>query len=861
MFALPVDKTAYGEAYFRLELRPLPSSVEGTFSDMEKRLAESGVKARWISVVDPWGNPVYPSKIIPSPYADAEHREEILKKWIERIHSQGVAVMSWYPLIFSEAGWKAHPEWRQVSLLPWPEGKTKEISCCVNSGYGDALIEFICEAIDKFKLDGIWFDGSAFTEIWERPLPLTCFCESCRRKFKQDTGLDLPNKLSWDDPTFRRWVAWRFQSFASYIGRLANSIRKRYPNVAVVVNHYHRPAVPWHSAIPLDIYDADIIAGSEAWGIDLVDLVMRLCRAYNREQSEVWRPLDIGDNPSEATQTNDLLHHALACYVAGGFPSYGYPGGDINKAYETISLISPIMRSIHPYVGGKSLPHIAIHISQQSETFYFGRAIESKGWEMEPFFALLYRWTKELMNNHLPPDYIYDKALTKENLSRYKVLLMPFSPALSEKQAKVVLDFVKEGGIAYIGPGCGERDEWGEPRKPNPLGKELGFEFTNLYPPSASELTSIDIHTTSGESFSFLTSLYSPFKIKGREWKVLYRFKGTDSPALAMRKYGKGYIILSSFDLSVLYPWQAVEGMDTKILPSSYQPAQGSTCAEFIDGPKAPYNFCPDMEITNFPSVSPTLYQGGKFSFYIKLESAPAQVELRNSQTGETGILLRFSADGQLSVNGKEITKLPLNQWARISITFRFPKESLQGEFGIVVYSPEGKREWEGIPLPPNWGNFDWAVIFGPETKEGRFWIDDVQIAGLKPNGEEALLFKEDFEDYGKKAKAPNLTTLLLKQIKELAPPPIELKGGEGIRFSAFEKDKSILIHLHNPAGSWRDFGKTNGNTLKLLFRFPISRAFLPLKDNRELRIEKRGNTYEISLPCPSLYEIVRITR
>lgn len=858
---MPVEETAYGKACFRLELRPLPSSVENTFADMEKRLAESGVKARWISVVDPWGSPVYHSRIIPSPYDDSEQQEKILYNWVTEIHSQGCAVISWYPLIFSEAGWKTHPEWRQVSLLPWPQGKSQEISCCVNSSYGEALIELMCEAIGKFKLDGIWFDGSAFTEIWERPLPLTCFCSSCREKFKQDTGLDLPDKLDWDDPVFRRWVAWRYQVFGSYIGKLAREIRKRYPNAAIIVNHYHRPQIPWHSAIPLDIYDADIITGSEATGISSVDLVMRLCRAYNRKQSEVWRYFDIGDNPSEAFQTNDLLHHALACYVAGGFPSFGYSGGDLSKAYETISLISPIMSSIHPFVGGESLPFLAIHISQQSETFYFGRAIDGKNWKLEPFFALLSRWTNELMRHHIPPDYIYDKALTKENLSRYQVLLMPFSPALSERQAENVLEFVKSGGIVYIGPGCGEMDEWGEPRKSNPLGAKLGFKFTSIYPPSASELTPLTIYASSGESFSFITSLYTPLRIWGKDWNVIYRLKETNTPAIAIRKYGKGFVIISALDFNALYPWQAVDGLETKISPSTQSPATGEVCAKFIDSDIAPYSFCPDMEITNIKPLSFPEYQGGKISFYIKLENIPAQVELRNSQTGETGILLYFASDGHLTVNGKEITVLPLNKWVKTTVSFRFSPESKTGEFDINLSLPNEKREWKAMPLSGSWTNFDWAVIFGPATKGGYFWIDDVEIWGLKAGAEEVLVFKEDFEDYGKKKRTPNLVEFLLEQIKKLSPPPVQVVEGESIRFGAFEKEGTILLHLHNPAGIWKDFGKTNGKVIKLSFNFPISKASLPLKGNQQLRVKKQRNSWEITLPCPSLYEVIRIER
>ena len=61
----------------------------------------------------------------------------------------------------------------------------------------------------------------------------------------------------------------------------------------MVINHYHRPGIPWHSAIPIDLYAADIISGSEAFDPDTLDLTMRLCRAYNRPQSEVWRMFDL----------------------------------------------------------------------------------------------------------------------------------------------------------------------------------------------------------------------------------------------------------------------------------------------------------------------------------------------------------------------------------------------------------------------------------------------------------------------------------------------------------------------------------------------------------------------------------------
>jgi hypothetical protein len=520
------------------------------------------------------------------------------------------------------------------------------------------------------------------------------------------------------------------------------------------------------------------------------------------------------------------------------------------------------MKAIHPYVGGESFSYLAIHISQQSETFYFGRAIDGKGWKLEPFFALLNRWTMELMNLHIPPDYIYDKALTKENLARYKVLLFPLSPALSNQQAEAILNFAEKGGIVYLGPGCGELDEWGERRVRNPLGEKLGFKFEDIYPPSASEIHQLTIFSPKGVSLTVLTSLYAPIKTLGRGWEILFKEHGSNAPAIALRKYGKGFFILSAIDLQAVYPWQPIEGLDTKISPCFEYPAEGNACAEFVDAPKAPYNFCPDMEIQNFPAIEEGKYVGGKMSFYIKVKDADAQIEMRNLETGATGVLLHFSSSGHLTVNGKDILAFPLNEWLKVEAEFRFPKESEAGKVDIKILLPDGKvEEWKGLPLlSEGFRRCDWAVIFAPGTKEGRFWIDDVEIYGVKSDGEEALLFKEDFEGYGKESP-PNLCKLLWERIKEFAPPPIELRRAEGIRVGAFEKDGIIYFHLHNPRGTWRDLGKDEGENLEILLRFPIKQAFLPLKNNSEVEVKKEGKFSILTLPSPALYEIIALER
>ena len=427
---------------------------------LEPALAKAGVQARWIQVVDDGGSPLVENPYLPCPHSAevSAANEKLLTHWAEKIHASGMSVVSWMCLSYCHRGGQLHPDWRQVSIIALAARGPRHAVCCFNSPYGDALIAYCNWAIERFKLDGVWFDGAFWTPLWERPVPLTCRCAACQKKFKAETGLEIPEKVDWSNPTFRRWVAWRYRSYGAFIGRMAKAIRQAHPQAVVAINHYHRCDAPWYGGVPLDKYAADIISGSEAYTAETLDQTMRLCRAYGRPQSEVWRRFDVGPNPQ--TGVEHLLEHALVCYSAGGQPSFGWFDmfcGQDENAVAAAAMMTPIMDAIHPYVGGHSLPYAAVHVSQQTETFFFGPT-QGRSYEKNPFFQTLSNWTEGFGRAHLPPDYVYDADFTPSLLARYKLLLMPLSMALSDAQAQTAVEYVRAGGTLLLGPGAGRCD-------------------------------------------------------------------------------------------------------------------------------------------------------------------------------------------------------------------------------------------------------------------------------------------------------------------------------------------------------------------------------------------------------------------
>jgi len=858
--AVPIDQTPYGRSTLRLEWRPGPQEMRDSArrQEIERGFAEGGVGARWISVVDPLGSPVYDSAALPTEDPKAVENEAVLNQWVEELHARGLPVLSWYPLIITQSGWAKHPDWRQAFIVPQPEGRHKDIDCCIHSGYGQALIDFCNEAIDRFKLDGIWFDGSAWTQIWDRPVPLSCVCGACRRQFEEDTGADLPTEVNWGDPTFRHWVAWRYEAFGRYLGRLAEGIRGAHPEAAVVVNHYHRPVIPWQSAIPLNPYAADIITGSEATGEARVDLTMRLCRAYGRPQSEVWRPFDCAANAESAPQTDELLHHALTCFAAGGMPSFG--GGDAQLVGPTARILSPIMKAIRPFVAGASYPYAALHLSQQTETFHLSRDPKGVDWSLEPFWQSIEGWTQGLDAAHVPPDYVYDRDLTAANLRRYRALLLPMSFALSRSQAQALVDFARNGGVVVVGLAAGSLDEWGERQQGSALGEALGYAFDGVPSPAADEWEAVTLQPRGYGDPVSTTALRAPLRLMDRAWKVLYQ-ESTGAPAIARRKFERGHVLVVNTDLGrVDRGWQPVAGGKTRLDVTDEVAASGRHSLQFVDDPDAPYPFCPDMEM-HFKSFGPPRSVGGRMTCDVRLgKGSVAAIELRSSVKPCGGAALQLGRHGKLTVGDRELADVPIDTWLHLEVRLRFGAEG--AVYDVSLAAPgQTPQVFGGLPaVDQGFSRCDWAVIFGLGTDPATFQVDNVRIERLSADGTAAAVLADDFEATPVGQTVPNNPVpMIARMVQELAPPPLEVEAPGHVRVGMFQRPGGeVLVHLHNLNGSHRGWEQMNGPEVRLRARVPVQSAESALT-GRPLVIRREGRTKVIVVPSVGLYEVVRV--
>lgn len=449
----------------RIEERPGPVPAEVS-RRRAAAMSEHGVQAHWVGIVDPTGSPYGASEVFPQrPEAQPED-EALLREQISRIHEQGMSAVTWFPGTHCRTAAQAHPDWAVV-----PFGQTAVQvgesfwNLCPSTPYGEALIEFTLESLANYDLDGFWFDGSS----WSHEGKIGCSCEHCRRRFREDEGLDFPGAADWSDPAFRRWVQWRYRTHMDYWGRLAARVRREFPRATIVVNHLHRLRSSWFGAIPVDRYPAPVLVGTEAMDSPFESAFhARLVRAYGKPHDEVWMGLHklFQRTPfwlAECDPVYRYLHHALATITAGSWPSFGTPdpGETLTTAYD---LLGSVVNPRRPYAGGQPEPYLGLHLSQQSETFFFSRHAD---WGHPlTYWESLYGWNKLLCEKQLLTQIVFDAELNPNDITRYPVFLAPLSVALSEAQVRVLHQYVQAGGVLVVGPGFAACDEWGETADP-----------------------------------------------------------------------------------------------------------------------------------------------------------------------------------------------------------------------------------------------------------------------------------------------------------------------------------------------------------------------------------------------------------
>ena len=111
-----------------------------------------------------------------------------------------------------------NPKWAQRRIDGKKTTQLNASTICPNSPYKELLLKSAKEIANNYNVDGFYFDEVSF-QSW-------CNCSFCKKKFKEQTGNNIPLKINFKNPIFLKWMSWRENIIHDYMNKYYSELKK-----------------------------------------------------------------------------------------------------------------------------------------------------------------------------------------------------------------------------------------------------------------------------------------------------------------------------------------------------------------------------------------------------------------------------------------------------------------------------------------------------------------------------------------------------------------------------------------------------------------------------------------------------------
>lgn len=155
---------------------------------------------------------------------------------IDACHEQGIRVIA--RTDFSKVHfdiYEKHPDWAYRTADGEIMNYNGDVQMCPNGEYQQkVMFEILEELLTTFPFDGVFCNMSGFLVTdYSGKYYGPCHCENCVRKFKEESGLDVPVKDDFTDPTYLKYMAFKSKVTAEHKARLKALVKGISPEIAM----------------------------------------------------------------------------------------------------------------------------------------------------------------------------------------------------------------------------------------------------------------------------------------------------------------------------------------------------------------------------------------------------------------------------------------------------------------------------------------------------------------------------------------------------------------------------------------------------------------------------------------------------
>lgn len=380
----------------------------------------------------------------------------------------------------------AHPDWFCRHKDGSPIMSNGRYFSCVNSGYYKEYIpQVLQEIIERYHPEG--FSDNSWKGLGRNEI---CYCENCRRRFMDDCGEELPEKVDWDDPVYRKWVRWSY-GLRTENWDLFNETTKKYggedclwlgmlnADVAGSCQGFAdlKALCSRSKVIFSDHQSREVISGFEQNSMNGMLFKLAACEDVEVPESMAnyvrgHRAFRLAATPAAETRT------WIAEGIAGGITPWFHhiSGGQRDRRqFDTPVPMFQWHKENEKYLYNReNMANVAVVWSQQNHDFYGRDHVDERcSYPLNGF-------SRALSAGRIP-----FLPINADDIGRYRdridTLILPDVAVLTDSQVQEVCGFLETGGNLVLTGQTGARDEDGALRTEKRLWDRLGLRMGEEY--------------------------------------------------------------------------------------------------------------------------------------------------------------------------------------------------------------------------------------------------------------------------------------------------------------------------------------------------------------------------------------------
>ena len=422
----------------------------------------------------------YPTEL-PYHFRNTHMKGDFVGSVLERIHKEGIRFIARFDFSkVNEQVARDHPDWLYMgdtgdskaipTAAPAPDARASgpatklpaaagpvnyngQVHTCVNGKYQqECALAILDEALNRYPVDGVFFNMIGYqTRDYSGVYHGICRCESCVKRFREETGKDLPAKEDFHDPVFRAYEVFRRHTSRELYHRIRETIKKHGDGLAI--------ATYTHEGV--DIFRSESNSGIDRpfpeWDYSAADNIRGVLGSWSGmavANTAVhfidfpYRHVGVSPHLTRARLASDIAHGGWVDYYVIGT----LEGQEDRKPFGPAREVFAFHAENEKWLAGtRPVAHLAL--VRPSHSGVAGSGAEYRG---------LFRMLTEA---HILFDVVDDTVLDKpDRLKGFKAVLLPDARCLSDEDMEAVESYVEAGGLLLATGLTATRDAHAEPR-------------------------------------------------------------------------------------------------------------------------------------------------------------------------------------------------------------------------------------------------------------------------------------------------------------------------------------------------------------------------------------------------------------